>query len=91
MNIEKIERLMKSVGRSMSTDAFTDQEYLVFVANLLFAFGKTGLETRQEHGDVNVNDAFNIELALNQDPNDPHLASLLQGHALIKWSESFKA
>ena len=89
MNIKKIEDLIILVGESMRTNAFSDGEYLIFVANLLMKFGLSGLESEKKYLDVNTNDAFNVELALNQSPNDPHLAAILQGHVLIKWSESF--
>lgn len=82
--------MMVDVGDMMMVNHFTDEEYLVFVANLLIGFGKAGIESRNEYADINIENSNSIELALNQNPNDVHLASLLQGHILIKWSESLK-
>lgn len=72
----------------MLEEGYTDAEYLVYVANLLLNFGQNGLETMEKFQEVNPSDAFNVELALNQNPNDPHLAAILQGHAIINWSQN---
>jgi hypothetical protein len=88
MNLNKIEDLMTMVGTKMKEDTISDKEYLVFVANLLISFGKTGMDSMNKFPDVNINDSVSVELTLNQNPNDVHLSSVLQGHAILKWSES---
>ena len=90
MNVKKIEKLLKATGELMQESAFTDQEYLVYVGNLLFTFGIAGLKANESFPNLKIHDAFSIELELTQNPNNPYLASILQGHALIKWSESFR-
>ncbi len=79
---------MTIVGVKMKTDVFSDKEYLVFVANLLISFGKSGLDTLRKFTDVDINNSVAVELTLNQNPDDVHLSSILQGHVLLKWSES---
>jgi hypothetical protein len=88
VNVVKVEKLLSITGTAMLEQGFDSEEYLVYVANLLLNFGKAGLNDMQKFPEVNIKDAFNIELTLNQHPDDPHLAALLQGHAILKWSQS---
>lgn len=90
MNLNKIKNLLELIGSEMDTNVFDDEEYLVLVANLLFNYGKSGLIQRKEYSELNLQDAFAVELSLNQSPNDVHLSAILQSHAILKWSESFK-
>ena len=72
----------------LTADLLNDKEYLVLVANLLISFGKAGLTAQTKYQGINYDDAGVIELCLNQDPSNVYLAAILQGHALIKWSDS---
>jgi hypothetical protein len=90
MNVKKIEKLIIGLADLMKEDALNDEEYLVFVANLLISFGNSDKSLLERYPDLDLNNAFAIELELTKNPNDPYLASILQGHILIKWSESLK-
>lgn len=88
MNLKKIEDAYNFITEKMKEDMINDQEYLILVANLLFSWGKAGVNANSDI-DINEEDAMQVEMLLNQNPNDPYLAAILQGHILIKWSESF--
>ena len=90
MNINKIEKLIKQTANSMMEDSLTDEEYLVFAGNLLINFGLSDKTLKERYPKLDINNAFNVELELNQSPNDVYLAAILQGHILIKWSEGLK-
>ena len=86
MNKNKINKLLKYVADKIDEDILTGQEYMIFVANLLYTFGVSGCKT-EGFQDLNFDDSNSVELALNQNPNNVYLASVLQSHILIKWSE----
>lgn len=86
MNKNKIEKISAKVDALITEDSLTSEEYLVFVANLLIAFGSGGVKQDAETADLNVFDADELERASYARPDDPYVASLLQGHILIKWS-----
>ena len=90
MNKNRIRDLIKTLDLSLEEQSLSNEEYLVFIANLLIAFGKNGLSNDAELSVINVNDSSSVEYALNIYPNNPFLSSVLQGHAVIKWSEFFK-
>lgn len=90
MNIKKIESLLIKVSDMLSEETLNNAEYMIFIANLLITFGKVGLKTLTGFEEMNIEDAHVVELALNQNPNNPFLASILTGHTLIKWSEGFE-
>lgn len=90
MNTKKIEQLLGNVANLIDEDLLTSQEYLVFVANLLFSFGYSAYKNDNANTDINFRDSNSVEIALNQDPNNVYLASILQSHILIKWSEGLK-
>lgn len=89
MNLKKIERLLTLVSDKIEEDVLNNREYLIFIANLLLSFGKSGLKINYPDMEVDINDSNIVELRLNQDPNNVYLAAILQSHVLIKWSESF--
>lgn len=89
MNLKKVELILENIGNMFHEDNIKDSEYLLVVANMLITFGRAGVELDDGLKDININDAHVIELALNQNPNNVHLAAILQGHILIKWTESF--
>lgn len=72
----------------LKEEGLNDREYLLFTANLLFAFGTAGIKLFDNFKDINVLDANIIEVAYMKYPENVFLASILQSHALIKWSES---
>ena len=89
MNLKKIENILKVISEAIEKDVLNDKEYLVMIANLLFSYGTAGLISNDLYGDLNLEDAFRVELALNIDPDNIYLAAILQSHALLKWSEVF--
>lgn len=89
MNLKKIENILTLISEAIEKDVLNDKEYLVMIANLLFSYGKAGLISHDLYGDLNLEDAFRVELALNIDPDNIYLAAILQSHALLKWSEVF--
>lgn len=68
-----------------------DKEYLILVANLLISFGKAGIKSMSKYASLNTDDSGVVELALNQDPANVYLAAILQGHAIIRWSDNVGA
>lgn len=72
----------------LSEDSPNPEEYMLIIANLLFHFGLTGEDAIPS--DLDVKNANKIELTMMSDPNNVYLASLLQAHILIKWSESLR-
>jgi hypothetical protein len=88
MNLKKIEKALREISKVISNDMLSDKEYLLLVANMLIAYGKSGIKIDDSLADINVSDASIIETALHQYPNNVYLASILQGHALIKWSDN---
>ena len=90
MNQNKIREKIGLVDKMLSEDSLNNEEYLVFIANLLLAFGRSGLDSDSELSGMNTNDSVEVEYALNAYPANPYLASILQGHAILKWSEFFK-
>lgn len=90
MNKKKIREMIDVLDKAMEEESLSNEEYLVFVANLLIAFGNNGIKNDAELSQINPNDSVEVEYALNVYPNNPFLASILQGHAVIKWSEFFK-
>lgn len=90
MNKKKIRDKIKLLDDVLSEDSLNNEEYLIFIANLLLAFGRKGLESNSELANLNTNDSVEVEYVLNAYPTNPYLASILQGHAILKWSEFFK-
>lgn len=90
MNKNKVRDIISQLSDILDKDSLDNEEYLVFIANLLISFGKTGIESDGELSSINVNDSIEVEYALNAFPANPYLASILQGHAILKWSEFFK-
>ena len=88
MNLKKIQRMVDLVADNIKEDVLSNEEYLIFVANLLISFGQAGLKINYKDLDIDIYDSNIVELKLNQDPNNVYLAAILQGHVLIKWSES---
>ena len=90
MNLNKIKALLQVITEHMEEDMLNDKEFLVMVANLLFNYGKAGLISHQLYPELNIEDAFLVERTLMTDPDNIYLASILQSHALLKWSEVFE-
>lgn len=90
MNKNRIRETVSRLSEILENDSLNNEEYLVFMANLLISFGKTGIEADSELSSINTNDSIEVEYALNAFPANPYLASVLQGHAILKWSEFFK-
>lgn len=90
MNKNKIRNVVSQLSEILENDSLNNEEYLVFIANLLISFGQTGIEADSELSSINTNDSIEVEYALNALPANPYLASVLQGHAILKWSEFFK-
>jgi hypothetical protein len=87
MNKDKIKKLIDAFVELERQDALTEQEYLVYVANLLFAFGKAGMQADSRISNVNWNDPALLDSALDNYPDSVHLAALLQAHAILYWSK----
>lgn len=90
MNKEKIQGLYVMVAEQMQKDSLDDEEFLVFVANLLLGWGSENLVYTEDLKNLNIHDAYQVEVALNQYPDNPFLAAILQAHVILKWSENFK-
>ncbi len=88
MEIKKIEELVKHIGSETYNKGFSDKEFLLLVANLLIGFGTSTLKNDPKYSGLDFGNAYEIELAISQDPNNLYLSSLLQGHILISWSKS---
>ena len=86
MNLEKVTKRLKDIAQLNNIDMLTSKEYLICIANQLFAFGKTGISSDQKLVNVNIEDAALIEIAQNNDPGNVYLAAILQGHAILYWS-----
>ena len=90
MNSNRVRDIIVKFDEILSADTPDNEEYLVVIANLLIAFGRNGLSADGDLENMNIEDSTEIEFALSQLPDNPYLASVLQGHAIIKWSEYFK-
>jgi len=90
MNKNKIRDKVALLDDMLAEDSLNNEEYLIFIANLLLAFGRKGLGADSELSGLNTGDSVEVEYALNAYPANPYLASILQGHAILKWSEFFK-
>jgi len=90
MNKNKIRDLISIIDKNMDNNSLTNEEYLVFIANQLISFGRIGILNDSELSKLNVNDSIEVGLIFNAYPDNPFIASILQGHAILKWSEFFK-
>lgn len=89
LNEDRISRKVSAILKIFKEESVTNEEYLIILGNLLISFGSSGLEVHSRHKDVDLRDCAQVEIALGQNPNDPYLASVLQGNILIKWSEHY--
>ena len=90
MNKIKIRNVIEKLDKILDEDSLTNEDFLVFIANQLISFGRKGLVNDSELSQINANDSVEVGLVLNAYPNNPFVASILQGHAILKWSEFFK-
>jgi hypothetical protein len=90
MDLKKIESLVKTTSVEIEDNAFSEEEFLIFMANMLISYGKAGLALHKKFQDIDTLNANAVELMLNQNPNDVHLSSILQGHVLILWSQNLE-
>lgn len=81
-------QFLTNVLEEQKKASLSDREYLTFVANLLFLFGKTGLNNFAELKQIDIMDAMVVEQEYIKNPNNVFLAAILQSHAILKWSES---
>lgn len=86
MNLQKVTKRLKDIAELNELDSLTNKEYLVCMANQLFAFGKAGVSNDDKLNSLNIEDAALIEVAQNNDPSNVYLAAILQGHAILYWS-----
>ena len=90
MNKTKIRNVIEKLDSILDEDSLSNEDFLVFIANQLISFGRKGLMNDTELSQINTNDSVEIGLVLNAYPDNPFVASILQGHAILKWSEFFK-
>ena len=90
MNKIKIRNVIEKLDSILDEDSLSNEDFLVFIANQLISFGRKGLMNDTELSQINTNDSVEVGLVLNAYPNNPFVASILQGHAILKWSEFFK-
>jgi len=90
MNKTKIRNVIEKLDSILDEDSLSNEDFLVFIANQLISFGRKGLINDTELSQINTNDSVEIGLVLNAYPDNPFVASILQGHAILKWSEFFK-
>lgn len=90
MNLEKVKKALGDIGERLQLDILNDGEFLILVANMLIQYGKAGIQNMQKFQDLNINNANQVELTFAVNPEDVHLAAILQGHVLIKWANHFK-
>jgi len=90
MNKIKIRNVIEKLDSILDEDSLSNEDFLVFIANQLISFGRKGLMNDAELSQINTNDSVEVGLVLNAYPNNPFVASILQGHAILKWSEFFK-
>jgi len=90
MNKNKIRDLISIIDDNMDINSLTNEEYLVFIANQLISFGRVGILSDSKLSKMNINDSIEVGLVFNTYPDNPFVASILQGHAILKWSEYFK-
>ncbi len=90
MNKVKIRNVIEKLDSILDEDSLSNEDFLVFIANQLISFGRKGLVNDSELSEINTNDSVEVGLVLNAYPNNPFVASILQGHAILKWSEYFK-
>jgi len=90
MNKTKIRNVIEKLDSILDEDSLSNEDFLVFIANQLISFGRKGLVNDTELSQINTNDSVEVGLVLNAYPNNPFVASILQGHAILKWSEFFK-
>ena len=57
---------------------------------MLFGFGTSGIKLFETLKSLKVTDAGQVEVAYLKNPENVFLASILQSHALIKWSDNLK-
>lgn len=81
-------QFLTNVLEEQKKASLSDREYLTFVANLLFLFGKAGLNNFAELKLIDIMDAMVVEQEYIKNPNNVFLAAILQSHAILKWSES---
>ncbi|RLA64053.1 MAG: hypothetical protein DRQ78_06380 [Epsilonproteobacteria bacterium] len=82
--------MIEKLDSILDEDSLSNEDFLVFIANQLISFGRKGLVNDTELSQINTNDSVEVGLVLNAYPNNPFVASILQGHAILKWSEFFK-
>lgn len=90
MNKKKIRDTIARLDEMLEINSLSNEEFLVFIANQLLSFGRKGVVNDNDLNKVNLNDSVEVGLALQVYPDNPFLASILQGHAILKWSEFFK-
>ena len=81
-----MKRRLLDVADLNQKEMLTNKEFLIFIANMLFAFGRAGLSNDSALSGINIEDAAIVELAHTTHPDNIYLASILQAHTIVYWS-----
>ena len=90
MNLNKIQKKIEEFNASNKLELLTNKEFLVYIANLLIFFGKSGVDSDEAFNGLNLTDANVIENLIANNPNNLYLASLMQAHVLLYWSNQIE-
>lgn len=90
MNLNKIQKKIEEFNASNKLELLTNKEFLVYIANLLIFFGKAGVDSDEAFNGLNLTDANVIENLIANNPNNLYLASLMQAHVLLYWSNQIE-
>lgn len=90
MNLQKIQNRLNEFIESNNKELMTSSEYIVYIANLLFALSTPALAMDSELSVIDSKDYFSVESALMKYPDHPHLQCLIMAHKLLAVSKSFK-
>lgn len=89
MNLQKIQARIDEFILANEKELMTSSEYIVYVANLLFALSTPALFQSSELSDVDSKDYFSVESGLLKYPEHPHLQCLIIAHKLLAISKRF--
>ncbi len=90
MNLNKIQKKIEEFNASNKLELLTNKEFLVYIANLLIFFGKAGVDSDEAFNGLNLTDSNVIENLIANNPNNLYLASLMQAHVLLYWSNQIE-
>lgn len=79
---------MKNLAKNLEDLSCSNKDFIVFVSNCLYCFGKEYTLKDPTFINLDLTDYKQIEAVHVLYPNNVYLAALVQSHILLKWSEN---